>query len=192
MRGVSTIDDIYKAIISSLRLSGRGGESHLEYRTLSDYIGFRLPREAQLDFFQAQKRKEQLKRLSTSLIKRFAAIASGMGASPIPMSDMAILTPLQLMMITIIGGLSCREFSRETAREFFSAAGLNVAVGYGFRLLAQQLLKMIPFLGLGRLRRHCRRRHLRHRQIGGSLFLLRRNEEAERRKWRAHSKYVIR
>lgn len=115
--------------------------------TLSDFIGEQLPDEALIDFYQAQKRKEQLKKLSTKMINRFSAIAGTIGASPVPVADIMILTPLQLLMIAIVGGLSCREFKKETAYEFLAAAGLNVGVAFGFRSAAQQLLKLIPAAG---------------------------------------------
>ena len=88
-----------------------------------------------------------LKKVSSSLIDRFSAIAGGIGVSPIPLSDIAVLVPLQMLMIAIIGGLSCREFKKETIGEYLGALGINVAAGYGFRSAAQQIVKMIPFGG---------------------------------------------
>ncbi len=115
--------------------------------TLSQFISKVLPREALLDFSQAQKRKGMLKNISSALVKRFAVIAGTVGLSPIPISDIFILTPLQLLMIALIGGLSCREFKKETAIEFLSSAGLSIGAGIGLRTLAQQLLKLVPVIG---------------------------------------------
>ncbi len=115
--------------------------------TLSELIGEVLPRSALLDFFQAQKRKALLKKLSTSLIKRFSTIAMGIGAIPIPVSDIFLLTPLQAIMIAIIGGLSCRRTDSKTVAEFMTAAGINTAAAVGLRALARQLVKLVPFFG---------------------------------------------
>ncbi len=115
--------------------------------TLSELIGEVLPRSALLDFFQAQKRKALLKKLSTSLIKRFSTIAMGIGAIPIPVSDILLLTPLQMVMIALIGGLSCRNPDTGTVAEFMTAAGINTAAAMGLRALARQLVKLVPFLG---------------------------------------------
>ena len=115
--------------------------------TLADFIGSRLPDAALLNFYQALRRREQLRKISSSLIKRFSVIASGIGASPAPLSDFLVLTPLQILMLAIVGGLSCRTVSRETAYEYLSAIGVNLAAAGGVRFVTQQLLKLIPFGG---------------------------------------------
>lgn len=114
---------------------------------LSNYIGENLCDEACLNFFQAQRRKDQLKKMSTAIINRFSTIAGGIGSSPVPISDIAILTPLQLLMISTIGGLSCRPFTKETALEYLGAAGVNVGAAFGIREIARQAVKLIPFGG---------------------------------------------
>ncbi|MEQ9364981.1 MAG: GTPase [Leptospirales bacterium] len=115
--------------------------------TLADFVGSQLPDVALLDFYQALRRKEQLRKISTGLIKRFSVIASGIGASPAPLSDFLVLTPLQILMVAMVGGLSCRAVSRETAYEYLSAIGVNLAAAGGVRFVTQQLLKFIPFGG---------------------------------------------
>lgn len=116
--------------------------------TLSDFIGNNLHESAQLDFFQAQKRKKPLKKLSTSIIKRFSTLAGGIGATPIPVADIALLVPVQMLMISIIGALAGRNASKETALEYLAAAGINIGVGFGFREVARQASKLIPFGGI--------------------------------------------
>src|SRR5215469_13487189 len=66
--------------------------------------------------------------------------------SPIPFADTAVLAPLQLMMVAIVAGLSCRQLSLGAASEFLTAAGVNVGVGLGFRGVARQLIKLVPLL----------------------------------------------
>lgn len=112
--------------------------------TLYNYIGNNLPDEALLDFFQALGRRESLKNLSSSLIKRFSGAAGLIGATPIPGPDIAILVPLQLIMLAIIGGLSCRSLSLDTAKEYLGAAGINLAGGYLAKQAARQILKLLP------------------------------------------------
>lgn len=143
IKGYRIYDSEYLGVIPISSLEG----DLWNIETLSDFIGEKLPDEAIIDYYQAQKRKNQLKRLSTSIINRFSTIAGTIGASPVPVSDIVILTPLQLLMISIVGGLSCREFKKETAYEFLTAAGINVGVAFGFRTAAHQLLKLIPVVG---------------------------------------------
>lgn len=116
--------------------------------TLSDFIGNNLQESAQLDFFQAQKRKKPLKKLSTSIIKRFSTLAGGIGSTPIPVADIAILIPVQMLMISIVGALAGRNASKDTALEYLAAAGINVGAGFGFREVARQASKLIPFGGI--------------------------------------------
>lgn len=115
--------------------------------SLAQFIGDTLPKEAMLDFFQGQNRRELLKKLSSSLINRFSTIAGGIGLTPIPFADIALLIPLQMLMISIIGGLSCRDFSFDTAKEYLGAAGVNLATGFGAKQIARQLIKLIPGAG---------------------------------------------
>ncbi len=149
IKGYAVSDETYIGIIPTRSLQDEDTEEkyYWNINTLSDFIGTHLPKGALLDFYQAQKRKEQLKRLSTSLIKRFSVISGGIGASPIPLSDIAVLVPLQMIMIAIIGGLSCRELSKKTATEFLVAAGLDIAIATGAREVARQFLKFIPVIG---------------------------------------------
>lgn len=116
--------------------------------TLSDFIGIHLHESAQLDFFQAQKRKKPLKKLSTSLVKRFSTLAGGIGATPIPVADIALLVPMQMLMISLVGALAGRNASKETALEYLAAAGINIGAGFGFREVARQATKLIPFGGI--------------------------------------------
>ncbi len=125
------------------------GEAFWNVETLSAVIGTILPREALLQFFQAQRRKELLRQMAVDLVRRFAGIAAGVGLMPIPIADIFILTPLQLIMIAVVGGLSCRSVSRETAAEFLTASGVAVGAGLALRTAAQQLVKFIPFAGAG-------------------------------------------
>lgn len=115
---------------------------------LSDFIGQHLSEETLLNFAQAQRRKSYLKKLSSSLIRRFSTIAGAVGTAPIPIGDIVILTPLQMLLIAIIGGLSCRSFTKETALEYLSAAGVNLGAAFGVREIARGIVKLIPGVGL--------------------------------------------
>jgi uncharacterized protein (DUF697 family) len=66
-----------------------------------------------------------------------------------PIADILILTPLQLAMIAIVGGISCRTVSRETAAEYVTASGVTLGAGYALRTVAQQLVRFVPYAGPG-------------------------------------------
>jgi uncharacterized protein (DUF697 family) len=106
-----------------------------------------LPSEAQPEFFQAQRRQEQLREMAARLVWTFAGIAGTVGLCPMPVSDILILAPLQLVMIALVGGLSCRQFSIQAARDYLAAGGVTLGTGYALRLLAQQLVKAVLIAG---------------------------------------------
>ncbi len=116
--------------------------------TLSSFIGEHLPENALLDFYQAQQRKELLQRVSTSIIRRFSGIGTGIGAAPVPIADISVLIPLQLLMVALVAGLSCRPFSLDSVSEYAATSGVNVAAAFGARQLARQLVKFVPLVGL--------------------------------------------
>ncbi|MCA1011781.1 GTPase family protein [Halobacillus halophilus] len=141
--GYETTESNYVGVVPVSSLEG----DLWNINTLSDLIGNHLEESARLDFFQAQKRSEQLRGISSSLIKRFTGISGGIGSSTIPLSDIALLTPLQLLLISIIGALSGRDVSKDTAFEYLSAAGINIGAAFGIREGARQLVKLLPVGG---------------------------------------------
>lgn len=140
---VITDEKYYFAIIPVCAL----WEEQWNVEILAEYIGEKLPNSAKLQFYQAQRRKALLRKISSSIIKRFATIAGIIGISPIPISDILILTPLQILMINIIIGLSCRKISEGALEEFIRTSGITLTAGLGLRFLAQQLVKLIPGAG---------------------------------------------
>lgn len=115
--------------------------------TLQELIGEKLPKSALLGFAQASRQQKLLENLSRGITKRFAGAAAAVGSSPIPVSDIAILVPLQSLLIAIIAGLSCRKVDSDTVKEYLAAVGIDLAGGVGLRLIAQQLIKFIPIVG---------------------------------------------
>jgi uncharacterized protein (DUF697 family) len=114
---------------------------------LEDFIGRYLPQSAILDYAQALQRKELLRRVSTSLTRRFSAAASGIGSAPVPVADIAVLTPLQALLVALIAGLSCRRFSLDAATEFTAATGVNLGVAFVAREGARAAVKLVPGVG---------------------------------------------
>jgi uncharacterized protein (DUF697 family)/predicted GTPase len=115
--------------------------------SVADFVGRHLPQSAILDYAQALQRKELLRRVSTSVTRKFSAAASGIGSAPVPVADIAVLTPLQLLLVALIAGLSCRRFSLEAATEFTTATGINVGVAVMAREGARAAVKLIPGFG---------------------------------------------
>lgn len=117
--------------------------------TLSILIGDFLPDDAQLQFFQAQRRDNLMRRFSRRFTQVFSSAATGIGITPLPVADMLVLTPLQLLLVAVIGGLSCREFGLSAVREYVGAIGGTAVTGLAARELARSLVQFLPGVGTG-------------------------------------------
>ena len=137
-----------KAVIPVCALAGSRlwnmGELH-------DYIGQVLPEDAQLDYYQALGRKDLLRKVASRLTNRFSEFAALVGAIPLPVADILVLSPLQLLLVVMIGGLSCRPVARSTFYEYLGAIGVVGAGGIGLKLAAGALVKFIPVPGLAHI-----------------------------------------
>lgn len=93
---------------------------------------------------RAKKAREEL---SDRMIDAFSAIAGAVALTPIPLADAAIITPLQGVMVTLVGYVSGRPLSRKTLAEAFASLGVVTAAGFGLRLVARQAVKIVPGAG---------------------------------------------
>ena len=93
---------------------------------------------------RARKAREEL---SDRMIDAFSAIAGAVALTPIPLADAAIITPLQGLMVTLVGYVSGRPLNRKTMAEAFASLGVVAAAGFGFRLVARQAVKVVPGAG---------------------------------------------
>jgi len=101
--------------------------------------------EAMQDAFVAQQQADlELKeRRIRKLIYSKATLAGVVGAVPIPVADIVVLTPMQIAMVTAIGYFHGIEITTERAVEFLTVVG----AGMGLREAARQLVKLIPGWG---------------------------------------------
>lgn len=90
---------------------------------------------------------ELIHRLANRINITFSGIASAVAVTPIPVADLYVLLTLQAILVTFIVMLSGREITVEAAMEFIFSLGGVAAAGNAFRLMAQQLAKLIPVAG---------------------------------------------
>jgi uncharacterized protein (DUF697 family) len=105
------------------------------------------PREAadaRLLYNQALQRKEALRQVAEALTRRFARIAFGIGAIPIPVADLFLMAPLQMLLVAAVAGLFCREPNLETVTEYAVASGVVWAGGMLLREAFRQFIKLFP------------------------------------------------
>lgn len=114
---------------------------------LLDYLITELPREAQVIIAKLSKVKSVQKKLARKIGRSVMGVTGLVGATPVPIADMPIITGLQLSMIGTIAMISGKKFTRKTIIEFVGAMGVNIGVGVALREVSRQLVKVLPGAG---------------------------------------------
>ena len=118
-----------------------------ESRELLSIVTAELPNEAKIEMIRISQDREAQHHVAQMLVKSTTAICTAIGAQPIPLADMPILTSLQVVMVSGIMYISGRERSLRAATEFITALGANVGVGMILREGARAILKFFPGWG---------------------------------------------
>ena len=114
---------------------------------LLDYLLTELPREAQVIIAKLSKVKTVQKKLARNIAKSVMTVTGLVGATPVPIADMPIITGLQLSMIGTIAMIGGKKLNRKTVGQFVGAMGVNVGVGMALRGISRQLVKVFPGAG---------------------------------------------
>ena len=118
-----------------------------EARGLLSVLAEKLPNQAKIEMIRISRDREAQHHVAQMLIKSTTAICTAIGAQPIPLADMPILTALQVVMVSGIMYISGRERSFRAATEFMTALGANVGAGMLLREGARAVLKFFPGWG---------------------------------------------
>ena len=116
-------------------------------RELLSILTAELPNEAKIEMIRISRDREAQHHVAQMLVKSTTAICTAIGAQPIPLADMPILTSLQALMVSGIMYISGRERSLRAATEFITALGANVGFGMILREGARAILKFFPGWG---------------------------------------------
>lgn len=115
---------------------------------LAERIGETLPDAARVEGARAFPGARRMRRRVAAAITRASStLAVTVAVAPIPLSDLALLAPLQAVLVTSIAYLSGRPWDRRTAVEWIGSVGAVGAAGFGLRWGAQQAVKVLPGLG---------------------------------------------
>ena len=106
-----------------------------------------LPNEARVEMIRVSRDREAQAQIAQTLVKSTSAISAAIGAQPIPLADLPILTTLQLVMVSGIMHIAGRERSLRAATEFAAALGVNVGAGMILREGTRAVLKFFPGWG---------------------------------------------
>ena len=106
-----------------------------------------MPNEGRVEMARIANDRVVQGEIAQTLVKSTTAICAAIGAQPIPLADLPILTALQLLMVSGIMYISGRERSLRAATEFVGALGVNVGAGMILREGTRALLKFFPGWG---------------------------------------------
>jgi uncharacterized protein len=118
-----------------------------ETRRLMSLLAAELPNQAKIEMIRISRDRHAQLHVAQMLIKSTTAICAAVGAQPIPLADMPVLTALQVLMVSGIMYISGRERSMRAATEFIAALGANVGVGMLLREGTRAMLKFLPGWG---------------------------------------------
>lgn len=124
-----------------------GGEAKPEAQRFMSLLARELPNEARIEMVRIARDREAQVEIAQMLVKSTTAVCTAIGAQPIPLADLPILTALQLAMVSGIMHISGREKSVRAATEFVGALGVNVGAGMVLREGTRALLKFFPGWG---------------------------------------------
>ncbi|MDQ6624618.1 MAG: hypothetical protein M3Y69_00555 [Verrucomicrobiota bacterium] len=114
---------------------------------LMSLIAKELPNEARVEMIRISRDRQAQVQIAQVLVKSTSAICTAIGAQPIPLADLPILTTLQLVMVSGIMYIAGRERSLRASTEFVGALGVNVGAGMVLREGARAVLKFFPGWG---------------------------------------------
>jgi uncharacterized protein (DUF697 family) len=122
-------------------------EASPEAARLMALLAAELPNEARVEMIRISRDREAQTQIAQTLVKSTSAICTAVGAQPIPLADLPILTTLQLVMVSGIMHIAGRDRSLRSATEFVAALGVNLGAGMVLREGARAVLKFFPGWG---------------------------------------------
>ena len=131
-------------LLSVVRITER---QSAETRRLMSLLAAELPNQAKIEMIRISRDRHAQLHVAQMLIKSTTAICAAIGAQPIPLADLPVLTALQALMVSGIMYISGRERSLRAATEFIAALGANVGVGMLLREGTRAMLKFFPGWG---------------------------------------------
>jgi uncharacterized protein (DUF697 family) len=118
-----------------------------ESQRLMSVLARELPNQARMEMIRISRNRQAQHEVAQLLVKSATAVCAAIGAQPIPLADLPILTSLQVMMISGIMYVSGRERNIRAATQFIGAIGANVGAAMLLREGTRAVLKFFPGWG---------------------------------------------
>jgi uncharacterized protein (DUF697 family) len=141
------IRDRLLQVIDLSAASDSSAKQSAKVQQLMSILARELPNQARIEMIRISRDREAQNDVAHVLVKSTTAICAAIGAQPIPLADLPILTTLQLVMVSGIMYISGRERSLRAATEFIGALGANVGAGMLLREGTRAVLKFFPGWG---------------------------------------------
>lgn len=107
-----------------------------------------LPVSAQIEAARAFERARTVRRkVAMRLVGTATSVSFVVGATPLPIADLAVLIPLQSTMLAGIVYASGRSLGPRAVTEWLAVMGATVGAGVGLREAVRAALKLIPGVG---------------------------------------------
>jgi uncharacterized protein (DUF697 family) len=135
------------AVVEVSSVPSESGETTSDVRAFLSTLARSMPNEARVETARIAGDRTVQVEIAQTLVKSTTAICGAIGAQPIPLADLPVLTALQLMMVSGVMYISGRERSLRAATEFVGALGVNVGAGMILREGTRALLKFFPGWG---------------------------------------------
>ncbi len=139
------LSDCAVSVREVLGVSSRDGHG---IRPLSELLVEVLPDAARLEAARAFPRAARGRRVVANRIVHSAStLALTVGLAPVPFSDVLVIAPLQVTMVSAVAHLSGRPWDKRAVLEWMASIGVVGSAGMGLRWTARQLLKLVPGAG---------------------------------------------
>lgn len=117
-------------------------------RPLSEALMGILPDPARIEAARALVHAPAARRdLANRIVHSASTLALTVGLAPVPFSDVLVIAPLQVTMVSAVAHLSGRPWDRKAVTEWLASVGVVGSAGMGLRWTARQLLKLVPGAG---------------------------------------------
>lgn len=110
---------------------------------LLDFLENNIDFRASIHLMISSRIDKAVKKIASIFVNGFATASATIALTPIPFSDIAVLVPLQLILVIFIAYLSGSDIDKESAKEFVVGMSGVGALGYGLRTIAQQGSKFL-------------------------------------------------
>ncbi len=106
-----------------------------------------LPPQARLEMARITGMRPAQKKIAETLVKATSAISAAIGAQPIPLADMPILTGLQAGMVAGIIYISGGNMNLRSGLKFMGSLGITIGLAFALREAARSVAKLVPGFG---------------------------------------------